>query len=174
MANITKALLIITSLLASMSISYSAVSESSTYIGESYGTILKRLGPPNVEQHEKGLYAWALDDRANLFRILFFNDGGTCVAEQLRAYGGALTLDKAFSLFQYYLGLVVSIDFAQRGKAEFAGMSLDFGPDAIAHVDEEKGILCVWEKGERPTASVYTEEGLRLRINRADVDLFKN
>ena len=64
-------------------------------IGEDFNTIISRLGQPNVEQSDKEIYSWAIDEEQNLFITVIFNKAGISVAEQLRSHEGSLAEDKA-------------------------------------------------------------------------------
>ena len=55
---------------------------------------------------------------------------------------------------------------------EFAGLNLDFGKAAQIFVDQYNEILCVWESGKKPSASVYTGEGAALRMGFETHDSF--
>lgn len=57
-------------------------------IGEDFDTIRSQLGQPNVEQTDKGIYSWALDEEQSLFLTVIFNKAGLSVAEQLRSHEG--------------------------------------------------------------------------------------
>ena len=73
--------------------------------------------------------------------------------------------DKAIQFFESQLGGAVAFqDFKLGGQVQFAGTNLDFGKAAQIYMDQSKEILCVWQKGNKPSASVYTREGIVLRM----------
>ena len=134
-------------------------------IGESYNVIAARLGQPNVEQIDKGIYSWAIDEEQSLFLTVIFNKAGLSVAEQLRSHEGSLKEDKALQFFESQLGRAITVeDFTPGGKVKFAAANLDFGKAAKIFMDQSREILCVWQEGDKPSASVYTREGTTLRM----------
>ena len=142
-------------------------------IGESYNVIAARLGQPNVEQTDKGIYSWALDEEQNLFLAVIFNKADLSVAEQLRSHKGPLTEARILQFFESQLGRAITAqDFTLGGKVQFAGTNLDFGKTAQIFVDQSNEILCVWQKGDKPSASVYTKEGAALRMGLEIPDSF--
>ena len=134
-------------------------------IGESYNVIVAKLGQPNVEQTDKGIYSWAVDEKQCLFLAVIFNKDALSVAEQLRSHEGPLEEDKALQFFKSQLGRTVAAeDFTPDGKVQFAGSNLNFGKTAQIFLDQFKEILCVWQEGNKPSASVYSKEGAALRM----------
>jgi len=134
-------------------------------IGEDFDTIKNRLGQPNVEQTDKCTYSWAIDEEQSLFLTVVFNKAGLSVAEQLRSHEGSLKEDKALQFFESQLGRAITVqNFTLGGQVQFAGTNLDFGKAAQIFLDQSKEILCVWEEGDKPSASVYTKEGATLRM----------
>ena len=134
-------------------------------IGKDFNTIISRLGQPNVEQSGKGIYSWAIDEEQRLFLIVIVNKAGLSVSEQLRSHEGPLEEDKALQFLESQLGRAITVeDFTPGGKVQFAGLSLDFGEAAQFSMDASKEILCVWQKGKKPSTSVYTREGAALRM----------
>ena len=134
-------------------------------IGEDFDAITSRLGQPYVEQTDKGIYSWAIDEEQSLFLTVIVNKAGQSVSEQLRSHEGPLEEDKALQFFESQLGRAVTAeDFRLGGKVQFAGVKLDFGKAAQIFLDHSKEILCVWQEGDKPSASVYTREGAALRM----------
>ena len=88
-----------------------ASTRAAARIGETLDSLKARLGEPNVEQPEKGVYGWSAYDDDTVFHIVVRDKVGRSVAEQLKSYGGApLDHDTVTNFFARQLGHVGFID----------------------------------------------------------------
>ena len=68
-------------------------------VGESYEGIKDRLGKPSIEQTDKRIYGWSLDNRDSHYLIAVFNARGKSVAEQVKSFDGRLENEQIMKFF---------------------------------------------------------------------------
>ena len=103
---------------------------ASARIGETLDSLKARLGEPNVEQPDRGVYGWSANEDGTVFHIVIVDDEGRSVAEHLKSYGGAtLERDTVTDFFARQLGHIRFIDrFVDSSSIVFQGVELKFAP----------------------------------------------
>ncbi len=123
-----------------------------------------------MESAGRRLYGWAANDEGTLFQNVVCNEAGKSVAQQLYSHGAELSEEEVLRFFRKTARIRVNAsDLTPLATVKFGGITLSFEGYARVFEDTLKRLLFVWEEGKRPAASVYTEEGIKVRIGAVQI-----
>ncbi len=155
----------VTRTVASMLVVLLTAQQGTARLGESLEALKDRHGYPSVELKARSTYGWPIDEEKRVFLNVICDGNGKSIAEQIRAYEGSLTEKQVLAFFSDQLGHeVTSEDLEYKRDVSFSGIRLYFPELTPVYFDEETGLLCMWERGNKNTASVFSKTGINHRV----------
>ena len=133
-------------------------------VGETLDQLKTRYGRPS-QQPRKGLVGWLFEttDDGQLLYTATINTKGISIAEGLKPYRGApFTEDDAKGFIDMqiapYRGSKTLLPVIPGQKYVFAGKDFVCGDTEAVIVDDENGILIVWNRGTSPSVMAVGRE----------------